>query len=132
MKSGSLVVEASVKTFAGFLYFRLFTYLFVALVLVGCATVSGVMEAEGGTYLISARASRVRGGAAGASSLAYEEAQKFCARKGQRAVAVSASERDVYESSAGGAWNASGGAGSAGTFAAGAVNLRFRCLGPAE
>jgi hypothetical protein len=100
--------------------------------LVGCATVSEVMEAEGGTYLISARASVLRGSTAGANSLAYEEAQKFCAHKGQRAVVVTASERDVYHSSAAVGWNASGGTGSAYTGASGAVNLRFRCLGPEQ
>ena len=36
------------------------------------------MEGEDGTYLISARASPIRGGTAGANSAAYEEAEKFC------------------------------------------------------
>ena len=55
-----------------------------ALVLLcGCAMTSGVMEAEDGTYLISAHAAPVRGGAAGASGVAYNDAQKFCEGKGQ-------------------------------------------------
>jgi hypothetical protein len=62
---------------------------------------SGVMEAEDGTYLISAHAAPIRGGTAGANAVAYEDAQKFCAAKGQLA--------------------------GGGTFAAGNVNIRFRC-----
>jgi hypothetical protein len=85
------------------------------------------MEAEDGTYLISARAAPIRGGTAGANSVAYAEAQQFCAAKGTRAVVVTAQERDVYQSSAGASWNASGGFAGGGTFAAGNANLRFRC-----
>ena len=93
----------------------------------GCAMTSGVMEAEDGTYLISARAAPIRGGTAGANAVAYEDAQKFCAAKGQRAVVVTAQERDVYQSSMGASWNSSGGFAGGGTFAAGNANLRFRC-----
>lgn len=92
-----------------------------------CATTSGVMEAEGGTYLISARAAPARGGTAGANAIAYEEAQKFCAAKGARAIVVDAKERDVYQSSAGASWGPSGGSAGGGTFAAGSANLRFKC-----
>jgi nitrous oxide reductase accessory protein NosL len=99
----------------------------VALSLTACATTSGVMEAEGGTYIISARAAPARGGTAGANAIAYEEAQKFCAAKGGRAIVVDARERDVYQSSAGASWSAYGGSAGGGTFAAGTVNLRFRC-----
>ncbi len=74
----------------------------LALSLTACATTSGVMEAESGTYLISARAAPARGGTAGANAIAYEEAQKFCAAKGGPAIVINASERDVYQSSAGG------------------------------
>ena len=95
--------------------------------LTACATTSGVMEAEGGTYIISARAAPARGGTAGANAIAYEEAQKFCATKDGRAVVVDAKERDVYQSTAGASWNAYGGSAGGGTFAAGNANLRFRC-----
>ena len=98
-----------------------------ALLLTSCATTSGVMEAEGGTYIISARAAPARGGTAGANALAYEEAQKFCAGKGGRAIVVDAKERDVYQSSAAASWSASGGSAGGGTFAAGNANLRFKC-----
>lgn len=80
-----------------------------------------------GTYIISARAAPARGGTAGANALAYEEAQKFCAAKGGRAIVVEARERDVYQSSAGGSFTASGGGFGGGTFAAGNANLRFKC-----
>jgi hypothetical protein len=96
-------------------------------ILAGYAMTSGVMEAEGGTYLISARAAPIRGGAAGANAVAHKEAQKFCATKGKRAVIVTAQERDVYQSSAGASWSASGGFAGGGIFAAGNANLRFRC-----
>jgi hypothetical protein len=52
------------------------------IVVFGCAMTSDVMDAGNGTYLISAHASVVRGGATGANSIAYEDAQKFCAQKG--------------------------------------------------
>lgn len=99
----------------------------IVVLLSGCATTSGVMEAEDGTYLISARAAPARGGTAGANAVAYDEAQKFCAGGGKRAVVVTAQERDVYQSSAGASWNTSGGFAGGGTFAAGSANLRFRC-----
>ena len=64
---------------------------------------------------------------AGANQIAYEEAQKFCKEKSMKAIVVDAQERDVYQSSAGASWNASGGAAAGGTFAAGNANLRFKC-----
>ena len=100
----------------------------VAMVLLsGCAMTSGVMEAEGGTYLISAHAAPVRGGTAGANAVAYSDAQKFCADQGKHAVVVTAAERDVYQSSFGGGWNINGGSFGGGSFAAGRADLRFRC-----
>jgi hypothetical protein len=97
-------------------------------VLVGCATTSVVMEVEGGAYMISAHASTARGGAAGASDLAYKKAMEFCAAQGKRAVAVSSEERDVYQSAGGGSFNQSGGGFGGGKFASGNVNLVFKCL----
>jgi hypothetical protein len=97
-------------------------------VLAGCAWTSGVMEAEGGTYLISGSAAPARGGTAGANAVAYEEAQKFCAAKGGRAVVIVAKERDAYQSAAGASWGPSGGSAAGGTFAAGRAMLHFRCV----
>jgi hypothetical protein len=104
------------------------TLALAAAVMSGCAETSGVMEADDGTYLISARAAPARGGATGANAVAYQDAQRFCATNGMRAVVVTAQERDVYQSSVGGGWNQSGGGVSGGTLAAGSVNLRFRCV----
>lgn len=94
-----------------------------------CAMTSRVMDAGDGTYLISAHASAVRGGATGANTIAYDDAQKFCAEKsdGMHAIVVNAQERDVYQSSVGGSFNQSGGSFGGGSFAAGNVNFRFRC-----
>jgi hypothetical protein len=97
------------------------------ILLAGCAKTSGVMEAEDGTYIISAHASPIRGGATGANEVAYDEAQKFCEAGGKRAIIVTAQERDVYQSSFGAGWNSSGGFASGGTRTAGNANLRFRC-----
>jgi nitrous oxide reductase accessory protein NosL len=96
-------------------------------VLAGCVTTSSVMEAEGGTYMISARAAPAAGGTSGANKAAYEEAQKFCATKGGRAVVVDARERDVYQGAAGSSWTPTGGSAGGGFAAAGNANLRFRC-----
>lgn len=97
------------------------------ILLAGCAKTSGLMEAEDGTYLISAHAAPIRGGATGANEVAYDEARKFCEAAGKRAIIVTARERDVYQSSVGAGWNSSGGFAGGGTFAAGNANLRFRC-----
>jgi hypothetical protein len=87
------------------------------------------MDAGNGTYLISAHAAPIRGGATGANSAAYEAANDFCAQKGNNlhAIVMDASERDVYQSSYGGSFNQNGGSFGGGTFAAGNANLRFRC-----
>jgi hypothetical protein len=97
----------------------------IVLLLAGCSTTSGVMESEGGTYLISARASWELGGTAGANSAAYAEAQRFCAVKALRPIVLNASERDL--SGGGGAITPSGGffGGQSGMW--GNANLRFRC-----
>lgn len=99
----------------------------VSLFLFGCATTSTVMEVEGGAYMISASASPARGGAAGASDLAYKKAKEFCAEQGKRAVAVSSQDRDVYQSAVGGSFNRYGGSFGGGSFAAGRVNFIFKC-----
>lgn len=94
----------------------------------GCASTSGVMEAEGGTYLISASAAPARGGTAGANQIAHEEAQKFCSEKGgKRAIVVTQGERDVLQGGGGASWNQYGGTAGGGMYAAGRANLRFRC-----
>lgn len=96
-------------------------------VLAGCVTTSNVMEMEGGTYMISARAAPAAGGTAGANSAAYEEANKFCATKGGRAVVVDAKERDVYQGSFAASQSAYGGSAGGGFAAAGNASLRFKC-----
>jgi hypothetical protein len=90
---------------------------------------SDVMDAGNGTYMISSHASAIRGGATGANSIAYQDAQKFCAQQGPglHAIVIDAAERDVYQSSYGGSFNQSGGSFGGGKFASGNVNLRFRC-----
>jgi hypothetical protein len=109
---------------------QLFRFAFAAAVsagLAGCAMTSPVMDTDNGTYMISAAACPIRGGAAGANSVAYDDAQRFCSQKGTHAVVLNAADRDVYNSSFGGSFNQYGGGFSGGTFAAGRTNLRFRC-----
>jgi len=84
---------------------------------------SGVMDTGGGTYMISAYAAPVRGGAAGANGVAYNDANTFCAQRGTHAVVLTANARDVYQ----GAFSASRGFASGGVFAAGNTDLHFRC-----
>src|SRR5229473_8363622 len=99
-----------------------------AAALAGCATATPVMDAGDGTYLISARAAPVKGGATGAQTVAYTDAQKFCAQKGDGShpIVVTTQERDIYQSSFGGGFNQYGGGVGGSTMAAGAVNFRFR------
>ena len=93
------------------------------------ASIAPVMDAGDGTYLISARAAPARGGATGAQTVAYTDAQKFCAQKedGSHPIVVTTQERDIYQSSFGGGVNQYGGGVGGSTMAAGAVNFRFRC-----
>ena len=101
----------------------------VSTLLSACAMTSDVMDMGGGVYTISGRASPIRGGATGATQVAYSDANKFCAKKQPRthAVLIDQKDRDIYQSSVGGSWNNSGGSFGGGTFAAGSANLRFRC-----
>lgn len=101
--------------------------LVMGLGLAGCATASDVMDTGNGTYMISAHASAVRGGAAGANQVAYKDANKFCQAKGQHAIVLTAADRDVYQSSFGGSYDRQGGSFGGGTFAAGNTDFHFRC-----
>jgi hypothetical protein len=47
----------------------------------GCAMTSGVMDTGNGTYMVSAHAAPIRGGAAGANGVAYNDANAFCPGK---------------------------------------------------
>ena len=92
-----------------------------------CAMTSSVMDTGNGTYMISAHAAPIRGGAAGANQVAYDDANQFCAKRGGHAVVIAANARDVYQSSFGGSVNPSGGGFGGGVFAAGNTDLHFRC-----
>lgn len=96
--------------------------------LTGCATTSGVMEMADGTYVISAKADVFRGGTAGANSVAFEEAQNFCATAKGRAVIVNQQERDVYQGGGTAAINQYGGFASNSFSAGGSASIRFRCV----
>jgi hypothetical protein len=99
----------------------------VVFALAGCATATDVMDMGGGVYMISARAAPARGGAAGATQVAYKDAQAFCAAKGTKPIVVAANDRDVMQGSVGGSFGPNGGNFGGGVFAAGNATLRFRC-----
>ena len=84
---------------------------------------SDVMDTGNGTYMISAHAAPIRGGAAGADQIAYQHATAFCAKQGGHAVVLSADARDVYQ----GSFGASSGFAAGGVFAAGNTDLHFKC-----
>ena len=88
-----------------------------------CAMTSDVMDTGNGTYMISAHAAPIRGGAAGANKVAYKDANAYCAQRGAHAVVLGADSRDVYQGSFGG----SNGSFAGGVFAAGNTDLHFRC-----
>lgn len=79
---------------------------------------SSVIDTGNGTYMITAGASPIRGGATGATNLAYADANKFCAGKGGglHAVVLDNAAKDVYQGSLTG-----------GVYAAGRTDLHFRC-----
>ncbi len=100
----------------------------VSLILLsGCAPSSSIKLADDGTYLISAQAAPIRGGAAAAGAAARDDAQKFCAAKGLHALIISTQERDMYQPQTAISLGPSGGFASGGTSAAGNATLRFRC-----
>jgi hypothetical protein len=97
--------------------------------LTGCAMSSNVMDTGNGTYMVSAHAAPIRGGAAGANDVAYGAANNFCGQKGGHAVVIGTNTRDVYQGSFGGSSSGFGG----GVFAAGNADLHFRCdTGPVQ
>jgi hypothetical protein len=95
----------------------------IILLLSGCAMTSGVMDTGNGTYMISAHAAPIRGGAAGANQVAYQDANAFCAKQSAHAVVLTADARDVYQ----GSFGASNGFAAGGVFAAGNTDLHFKC-----
>lgn len=97
------------------------------LALGGCATATDVMDTGNGTYMISAHAAPIRGGAAGANQVAYKDATAFCTQRGGHAIVLDANSRDVTQASMGGSWNRAGGSFGGGVFQAGNTDLRFRC-----
>lgn len=99
----------------------------IIVALAGCEMTSNVMDTGGGTYMISAHAAPILGGAAGANNVAYDAANKFCSSKGGHAVVLDANARDVYQGSFGGASGTSGGSFGGGVFAAGNTDMHFRC-----
>lgn len=106
---------------------RAISALCYAAMLTGCAMTSQVMDTGNGTYMISAQASAVRGGVAGANDVAYKDANAFCVAKGGHAVVIGANSQDLPMSAIAGSWNSSGGSFGGGTFHAGNADLRFRC-----
>jgi hypothetical protein len=102
---------------------KIICLLAVAIILTGCAMVSDVMDTGNGTYMVSAHAAPIRGGAAGANQVAYEAAKKFCVGRDGHPVVLEAGARDVYQGSFGGSNGSFGG----GVFAAGNTDLHFRC-----
>ena len=102
---------------------RLVKIIFISVCSFGCAMTTQVMDTGNGTYMISAYAAPARGGAAGANGVAYADANKFCLGQSKHAVVMAENSRDVYNGAMGG----SGGYFSGGVFAAGNVDLHFRC-----
>ena len=81
-----------------------------------------------GSYVISAKADSLRGGTAGANSIAFEEAKNFCATAKGRPVVVNQQERDVYQGGSTASVNQYGGYASSGFSAGGSASIRFRCV----
>ena len=97
--------------------------LMLLLLLGGCTSASPVMETSDGSYMVSARAAPAAGGATGAQTHAYKQAQAYCAAMDKKPVVVGTNDRDVYQGGVGGSAYGFGG----GMSAAGEAKLRFRC-----
>jgi len=95
----------------------------------GHVTEQSLSLADAAAHLGWSRRTLIRALATGAQTVAYTDAQKFCAQKGDGShpIVVNTQERDIYQSSFGGGFNQYGGGVGGSTMAAGAVNFRFRC-----
>jgi hypothetical protein len=82
------------------------------------------MDTGNGTYMISAHATPIRDGAAGANQVAYQDANAFCATHSAHEVVLTANMRDVYQ---GWSLGASRGFAAGGGIAAGNTDLHFKC-----
>lgn len=100
----------------------------IAALIGACAQATPPMEMADGTYSISARAAPARGGATGAYEVAHQQAMAFCAKSDKRAVLEGGSDRDIYQSAAGGYIGPQGGSFGGSTMAAGSAMIRFRCV----
>jgi hypothetical protein len=91
----------------------------------GCAPTTQVMDTGNGTFMISGRAPAMAGGTVGATRLAYDAANKYCAERspGTHAIVIGQNERDIHQSSV---FAGSGGAFGSSS-AAGTSSIRFRC-----
>lgn len=87
--------------------------------LAGCVSSSDVMPGADGSYFLQVRASPIRGGAAGATDIAYEDANAFCASQKARAVVLDLADKDSYRGSFY--------EGNGGIVAAGRATLHFKC-----
>ena len=76
--------------------------LVVGIGLAGCVETTGVVDGGNGTYVISARAAPIMGGAFGAREAALDEAQRFCQNLDPRdhVIVVSTQSQSVYGVSA--------------------------------
>ena len=92
---------------------RLTLVFFLLLLIVGCASTSGVFRIDDNVYRISTRATWELGGRAGAMRMALEEATEFCQKQG-KVLKVMHSEE------------------SYGHFEGGRVDIIFSCVNPVD
>lgn len=101
----------------------IFTIISISFLINGCAMSSPPMPTTDGAYIISSAAAPVRGGSAGATTYAYQQASLFCAQKGATAILVDNNERDVQQSS----FYADNRSAAGGSFVAGRAQIKFVC-----
>jgi hypothetical protein len=106
---------------------RKFAAVSAILLLAGCAETSEVMDTGNGTYMITASAMRIRGGAVKAKEMAYDQAKAFCGSRGKHAVVLGVDTDTTYSSSFGGSVNPSGGSFGGSTAAHQTHDFHFRC-----
>lgn len=86
---------------------RVFVVVGLCAALGGCASTSGVIASEGGTFRVSSSAYTSMGGAGTAKGDAYKKAEAECARQNKRAEVIDEASKV--------------------TIASGSVDVTFRC-----
>jgi len=91
---------------------------------------SEIADNGDGSYAIREYAAPARGGFVAAKADAMDDAESFCADKGQHAVVVDDHQQGGYQTATGGSWGWMGGSYGVASYHSGVADLHFKCSAP--